>query len=37
MSAQDPNRALDSTTIQELRSRVRGRVLEASHPDYEDA
>jgi FAD/FMN-containing dehydrogenase len=37
MPTPNPARPLDSSTIQELRSRLRGRVLESSHPEYEDA
>jgi FAD/FMN-containing dehydrogenase len=37
MTAQSPDRPLDSTTIEDIRSRVRGRVLDADHPAYEDA
>jgi FAD/FMN-containing dehydrogenase len=37
MTTQSPDRPLDSTTIQDLRSRVRGRVLEVGDPGYEDA
>jgi FAD/FMN-containing dehydrogenase len=37
MTAQNPDRPLDSTTIQDIRSLVRGRVLDAGQPEYEDA
>src|SRR5688572_23924388 len=37
MATQNPNRALESTAIQDFRSRIRGRVLEAGHGEYEDA
>jgi FAD/FMN-containing dehydrogenase len=37
MPAQHPDRPLDPATIQEFRSQVRGRVLEAGQPGYEDA
>jgi FAD/FMN-containing dehydrogenase len=37
MTAQNPDPALDSMKTQDIRSRVRGRVLETGHPEYEDA
>ena len=37
MATQNPNRALESTAIQDFRSRIRGRVLDAGHGEYEDA
>ena len=37
MPTQNPSRALDSTTIQDFQSRIRGRVLDAGHGAYEDA
>jgi FAD/FMN-containing dehydrogenase len=37
MTTQDRARVLDPTTIQDFRSRLRGRVLDSGHNEYEDA
>ena len=37
MSTQDPARVLDTTTIQDFRSRIRGHVFDADHGEYDDA
>ena len=37
MPTQDPTRVLDTTTIQEFRGRLRGRLLDAGNGEYEDA
>ena len=37
MHAQDPSHALDSTSIQQFRGRLRGRVIESNDREYDDA